>query len=87
MPPESHDAVSTMTLALALARLEVQVQHVREAQEENRQAIVDLKEQLQPVAESVTRWKGALTAISIAAGGVGAVVAMFVKKWIGALPS
>lgn len=86
MPPgEHHDIL--IGVRIALARLEEQVRHVREQQEENRrissERLDSIETQLRPVTESVTRWKGALTAIAIAAGAIGALVSTAIKRLVG----
>jgi hypothetical protein len=76
---DKHDEILS-DLRVTVARLDERTLTIIEKLDQAVIARRDLEERLEPLAESVTRWKGGLTVIALAAGAIGAAAAKVATK-------
>ncbi len=82
------------SLELTVARLDERVKSMltemekaHESREKLAQQFVvvtnDLDDRLGPLADSMSRWKGALAMLGIISAGIGGAVSLLIQNWIG----
>lgn len=67
-------------LRVVIARLDERTKTILEKLVQAEQQRALLEGRLEPLAENISRWKGALALIGIIAGALGASVAVFLKR-------
>jgi FtsZ-binding cell division protein ZapB len=79
---DKHDEVLT-ELRVTVARLDERTRSMDKKLDEAVLARDELEKQIQPVVESMNRWKGGFAMIAIVAGTTGAAITTFLKKLLG----
>lgn len=76
---DRHDEILS-DLRVLVARLDERTLTIVQKLDQAVVARRELEERLEPLADSVTRWKGGLTVIALAAGSIGAAAAGIARK-------
>ncbi len=79
---DRHDDLLT-DLRITVARIEERTKTILDVVEEGERRRAALEERIEPIAETVERWKGALALLALMSGLAGAMVTLGIKRLFG----